>query len=437
MELLLLGITYFLDVSRYYLVNILLFGSGIKRSWVYVFNGVACVVIAGVLRLSPTISYIMTYVAVMLTSMFLLEGNLKKRVFLSISLFTIFSCIDGILEMGIEVIYSLNAFSTAEKGIIEEIITIVLLILVLLLRKNNNLDIAGQWDRIKKSFSAIIIGVGSFLGFGLYVANRYTNYVVDEELRMKLNISSLLALISLLILLVFIFYIQRINEKMESVIEIERELKVMQTKYYCALLEKEENTRRYRHDMINHFMCLSEYAQEEDAYKTLEYIQTLQSGFLYTEKKEYDTGNPILDLLLSSYLRDIKGMNILVEGKCKHRIDISDVDMCTIFSNLIKNAIEEIERCETDNRYICINIKQGIKYTEIQIKNSSMLMQRDIKNFEVTSKADKKNHGIGLRNVKNAVEKNRGKLVIENLEGEFIVTVRLNCIIEKNNNSRS
>lgn len=70
--------------------------------------------------------------------------------------------------------------------------------------------------------------------------------------------------------------------------------------------------------------------------------------------------------------------------------DISDVDFCTIFSNLLSNAVEEVKRTPCINPYIKIEIKTGRVYLMITIRNSSTVLIEDCEQNIMTKKQDKK-----------------------------------------------
>ena len=109
-----------------------------------------------------------------------------------------------------------------------------------------------------------------------------------------------------------------------------------------SLLEKEEETRRYRHDMYNHFLAIRGLAKEEKAEKTINYVEALETRWKTADRKVYDTGNMMLNLLLQEYLAERKDTKISILGYCKREMKMDEVDFCTIFSNLIQNASEEV-----------------------------------------------------------------------------------------------
>ena len=224
--------------------------------------------------------------------------------------------------------------------------------------------------------------------------------------------------------------IKNVNDRMEKIVFIEHELKVLQEKYYKELLSREEDTRKYRHDMHNHLLCLQQYAKSGKIEKVVEYTEELQKKMSNIQHKCFFTGNHILDILVNNYFSPLEETEVIVQGMCRDDIAISDVDFCTIFSNLIENAVEEINRQDIKKKYIKIYIRQGKEYCTIEIRNSLEMIDESKKvTIGETSKSDKRNHGIGLKNIKEAIEKNGGVLKIEKQGGEFFVSVSLKMVI--------
>ena len=65
---------------------------------------------------------------------------------------------------------------------------------------------------------------------------------------------------------------------------------------------------------------------------------------------------------------------------------------------------------------------------QFEIRNSVSEQEEDrkiVNGLIVTSKADKENHGIGIRNVKETVEKNGGIFKINIDQGEFMAKVAI------------
>jgi sensor histidine kinase regulating citrate/malate metabolism len=120
-----------------------------------------------------------------------------------------------------------------------------------------------------------------------------------------------------------------------------------------------------------------------------------------------------------------QGVKVEVSGYCKEEILISNIDLCTIFANLIQNSVEELNRESSGENYLKVAIKSGKDYMQIEILNS--LSNKSFRKNDLlkTDKNDKQNHGLGLGNVKQTVERNGGKFEIKVTDKEFVASVIL------------
>lgn len=86
-------------------------------------------------------------------------------------------------------------------------------------------------------------------------------------------------------------------------------------------------------------------------------------------------------------------------------------EFCTILSNLIKNSVEACEKIENvEDRRIEIKICSYNAQVYLEVGNT---VPEDVvirNNHLSTTKSDKKNHGIGSRNVERTVNKYGGEL---------------------------
>ena len=226
----------------------------------------------------------------------------------------------------------------------------------------------------------------------------------------------------------FLWYIYSMNQKLEKKLDAEKTLYQLQENYYKLLLEKEQATKKFRHDILNHFICMNELANQHQNAKLKKYIADILKQIRTIQKSVYLTGNDIIDAILNAYLPEIgDGISVQVLGKCAEQYAVNDVDLCTIVSNLIINAVEELERCSQHKKYICLSFHQGDRYSQLQISNSTNRISERacIEKLPCTVKKNGESHGIGLRNVKDAVVRNHGTMKIENDKHEFTLTVIL------------
>ena len=156
-----------------------------------------------------------------------------------------------------------------------------------------------------------------------------------------------------------------------------------------------------------------------------DYLAHLQENVQQIAQCTYTTGNQILDAIVNYYTAMLaEECKVQVAGKVMGKID--DVKLCTVFSNLLQNAVEELLRMKDgEEKKLYVGFGQGKEYLKITIRNSMSVekMSEDMETLLVTGKADAKNHGIGIYNVRRVVENMGGKLTLEKVDGEFQATV--------------
>lgn len=278
---------------------------------------------------------------------------------------------------------------------------------------------------IRKFVVLIVIWMSICQGLTVTVLICARSYVANEQLKLVFEFISIVSFIGIIAIVAFVIYIQITNEKMQQLLVTERELKKMQEQYYTVLLERENDTKNYRHDMNNHLLCLYELASDEKIREIQDYIGKMKENFSEIQRKCYVTGNGIMDILLNYHLTDLPDTEITVTGKCIDKPAVTDVEFCTIFSNVIQNAVEEIHRQNGNKKYIKVKVQQGKQYLSIIVKNSSKLIWNETDKKLSTSKVDKKNHGIGLENVRETVKKNGGRFELSGDGKEVTATIIL------------
>ena len=101
-------------------------------------------------------------------------------------------------------------------------------------------------------------------------------------------------------------------------------------------------------------------------------------------------------------------------------------DMCILISNLAKNAVEAVSTLPEEEREIKVLVSQGKSYLRICIENTySGNLKLDTNGNVVTMKKDTKNHGYGMKNITEIVEKYHGKKEINMEQNRFVVDIIL------------
>lgn len=222
-----------------------------------------------------------------------------------------------------------------------------------------------------------------------------------------------------------VVYISRMNDRLSKTIALEKELTDMKTEYYEVLLKKEEDTRRYRHDMMNHYICMKQYAEEGDTAQLTSYINEMMGGLDKIRNETYSVGNQTIEIILNYYL-NLLGPEIekTVLGVVPEELEISSADLSTIFGNLMSNAAEELNRTKGRPGMIRVEFMEGKVFLSIKVSNSVTVKKKVSEEMTVASeKHDSANHGFGLRNVRDVVERNGGRMNVACDDEAFTVSV--------------
>lgn len=268
---------------------------------------------------------------------------------------------------------------------------------------------------------------------------RFLDYVIDylhnDRYIIFCGFLDIAIVFSIFFLVLFIIFIKNTNERMQQLLTTEQILKESQVGYYKQALKKEIETRKYRHDMVNHLIYVQNNLSRGRTDDAQKYLACILGGFQKIESIYYVIGNEMVDTIINYFFGSLPN-TVLVEiiGKCPVKFDMEDTDICTIFSNLLQNVVDEIKEHNMLNMHIIIEVQKGKQFVEYKIKNSfySKIEENgdDNKEFPKSNKKDKKNHGIGMINVKNAVERNHGRFEWYQKDGYFCVNVILPIITE-------
>lgn len=214
----------------------------------------------------------------------------------------------------------------------------------------------------------------------------------------------------------------------------EREYK-RQNFYIKNMDEMLKNLRAQRHDFNNHINCLYGLISMKEFEKTKKYIERLTE-----ETKEYNeiinVGNPILTSLLNVKMTQAKNKKIKIEASIEisEELSIEYIDLSIIIGNLLDNAIEASENMEVDDKYIEVNIytkMNNLIIKVINMKQREIELKGKINKEKFTTKQDTENHGFGLKNIRQVVEKYRGIIKIEDEGDIFKINIAIPIISDQ------
>ena len=181
----------------------------------------------------------------------------------------------------------------------------------------------------------------------------------------------------------------------------------MELRYFSIYKDSQTELRKYRHDMKNHLLCLHTLCEEENYPEIKKFVQNLTDGWKDLNPF-YHIGNDIADAIVNGkyYIAKEYGIAFDVSGSFHSGLALSPLEICTIFSNALDNAIEGNLRIEDrSKRYINVEIKQTDNFFVISFENPLSTPVEVRSNSLIASTKTTGDHGFGLLNIKNTAEK--------------------------------
>jgi hypothetical protein len=180
-------------------------------------------------------------------------------------------------------------------------------------------------------------------------------------------------------------------------IELNNQINYQKNKY-AQLSESYKTSRRIIHDIKKHYFEIQENIKLRRYDNLAKYLDSSISDLEKTYVK-YNTGNLVIDSLLTNYENISAGNNIKYTTNIEvdnNRIPLDDYDFCIILGNLLDNSLNACLNMNSDHKQINITIITSPKDKFlISVENSYSKNDTENKNPLI--------HGYGLNNVKNTV----------------------------------
>lgn len=208
-------------------------------------------------------------------------------------------------------------------------------------------------------------------------------------------------------------------------LELAEQQNILQLKYYNELIRKQEQSQQVIHDVKKHIITLEGLFRSNDGKKADEYYK----DFCYTLDKlefAFNCDNKIVSIIVDNKLTIAKDnsidFKIYIEDMSFDFM--SDLDITTIFGNLLDNSFEECSfASDNDNKWVKLIVEKRNDFIFICISNPIF---SDVESIDGELNTIKEGHkGIGLVNVNDAVAKYNGNLLAEIKNSEFISSITI------------
>lgn len=395
-----------------------------KKRWLL--SGILCVGVVLIIFLYPknTILYWVRLLLIFLVFMFLIAGGWKRKCVLYLfSLFYIDIIVTPIrtIVIATEV---LKGEMWQNKNVLWDIIEIICILLASYF--------ISKHEKIRKWIKELPTGyyfVGflcSFISTGIvaYLEVQMREYHIREQIIVNILVMFATEILYILCITAAVIATFCKNYKEENLLK--DDYLRLSKQHYKTLLKNTQEIRSLRHDMQSHVNAMSYFSKEKDWDKLQTYIEEVNENAQRVRPYTVNVNHGFINAILEDSLSKEPEIAFSCDGKIPADIQIDDYDLCTIFSNLIRNAVEACNRLPEDaKKWIHLDLYMLQDNLYIRMENPVMSEVNVQKLEGSTSKEDKKNHGFGIYNLKNAVEKYQGEVSFDCEDQKFIAEIVL------------
>jgi two-component system sensor histidine kinase AgrC len=360
------------------------------------------------------------------------KGNLLHKAFAfcitvclnyAVDIFTI-----SFTNMGFNYNLFFSTLSGGIGGIWVTLIKVILVILAFILVKNLASDTTFKIGILSKQQTAILIILPAFS----FATMSILDWGVRNYVNVPINVSTFLLIASFCTIIynvVIMILIDKLilNKKYKQLNEMSEAQLLTQFNHYEQMTRKNQETRKLKHDMKNHLTCIRTLIENNEIAAAKELLNEIEDT-IHGLDLEISTGNNIADAILNEKhkIAHKSGIRFEYSGVLPQNNFINPFDISTIFSNALDNALEAAEKCSGHDKYIKVATFIHGKCLFISIENT---VGRNVKisGKEMDStKENKEQHGFGLKNINDSVEKYGGSLSLQCEDSVFKLEVLLN-----------
>lgn len=201
------------------------------------------------------------------------------------------------------------------------------------------------------------------------------------------------------------------NQRLKHRLELMTQQNESIHQYYAELEENYSQSRKIIHDIRNHIQVLEQSQKLDQTQSYFDDVHTMLNAL----GLRYYTDNRMLNIVLNHKLKGFKDEQV----ECRiGGVDLgflSDLDITTIFSNLLDNALEACEK--QDDFFILLKGEYIHDFIIVKLQNPYS------GHYELGHSTKRGHDGLGLENVRQTLKRYDGELEIESQDNMFTVTL--------------
>jgi sensor histidine kinase YesM len=367
--------------------------------------------------------------ALVLILLFLLYVNSFRQILLAFMIFFIINNIaelaaTGIVIFGLDYIFSDIAKPGLEMNILRGfyiiIVTALYLLTIFLWHRKQTGRIVFQNFVAFTVFpiSQIFLLEGTFTAYD----NGGENYLIVYTV-----LGIILATLANFYLFKLINQLKRKADLEKKVTQLEQH-RQMSFDHLKDLDALDRHNRTFHHDINNQLSVIQILLRSGQYTQASDMITALANDINVYDSKKY-CSHPVVNAVLTQkcVLANLLDIDMDIDVYVPDNSEIQSIDLCSVFSNLLDNAIEACGNCSDNLLNKHIEIKAGIlrEYLTIKVKNSKS-NEIIIKNDQIlTTKKGSRQHGLGMSIIDDISKKYDGDFSVNYSDDTFTAVVLL------------
>ena len=225
--------------------------------------------------------------------------------------------------------------------------------------------------------------------------------------------------------IVVVFYRISIVRKTEKENALLQQQSEMQLEVYSDLQQRYQNSMRTIHDAKRHVRALESLIQSDHLAEAQQYKESLFQK-LNELQPSIQCDNPLLSAILNHVFLKAEQRHIALKMDLQGEEQLSmlaGVDLTTIVSNLLDNAVDAVSELPEEQRYIHFAVAFQMGEIMIHVENPT---KNDLKREGNTVVSTKEGHfGLCLKNVEMVVKKYKGDFKTDVEDGIFTAAITI------------
>ena len=421
-------LNFIMEIISFVLLYKAVFCSAFLSSKKRIFLFIVMIVVSGgfVYNLFDEDLYTLSAIVFYLSTSILVRANRLKQWFILFVPAALFlSSFDASNLFLLNIIHSTQIFATSMVSVeylFTKLMTLAELVVIILIRDKLWND---DTEHVMEAFQLVNYYVYAIVL--LFMISETEIFIENIEHTSRLEIFTLLSnsVIYFLIIGTCIYqnHLKIVLVSQNDKILRYEEFTELQKEHLETIIIQDTHFKRFRHDLKAHLMQLSALSRDNDAKELQAYCDKLINESAL-ESIDHYTGDSGIDAILSYMKRTAVSRDIAIDYHIQMPSEppIDKYDLCTILSNLLQNSIEAASKAEPEP-FIVLNMYIHDENLIIVTRNSAICAPVLSAGGFLTTKDNPSEHGFGMKNIIETVEKYNGRITNRFDDGVFSVNI--------------